>query len=575
MIAPEPGRGINTQTSLAVLLRNNLLACALVLAGLECWRPYFFLTDDNLDGSFPFFTEEGRRLLAGQTPFITDHLFGGGYNWLRDPAAALSWHPLYLLTSLLAGTPLHNAIIDVDAIVLFLLAAAGFVTLAHHLRREMALTVSDGWILFYTLSYTFSMIAITTGASWINFLGNVSALPWLALGILQKQARWGIGIVVLFTLHELLGGHLAPTVSNSIFLSLFAAGMGCARRSWIPVINWFAGYAVAAVILSPFLYFMLQGFFASFRAQGVVLMDMQANNIPFDEFPVSVLLGVAIWMVHAGHPLYTTYTYALGSSIAAWCILPALMSRAKWRDLEVVTFLMILFGALLVIRPVWITEIMMHLPVLRSMRWPFREFIQFQFFFHLFLLIRPPGLSLVARRMSAAFGTLVMISGMAFYPLPPTFNSMMWDRELVLTGGGARYWDQVRALLKPTDRVAVLIPFDIYTDDRFEEPYSLLGSYDYAQLYGFVNAWGYSPTAPRDQVYTKTYAFYPFGAYRPEQKQALMAERPDLKFIALESLRPLKITLSSRDGPTIDLTPYVPVRTWKHPPPGEEKPGQN
>jgi len=39
-----------------------------------------------------------------------------------------------------------------------------------------------------------------------------------------------------------------------------------------------------------------------------------------------------------------------------------------------------------------------------------------------------------------------------------------------------------------------------------------------------------------------------------------MAEKPDLKFITLESLHPLKITLSSRDGPTIDLTPYVPKR---------------
>jgi hypothetical protein len=80
-----------------------------------------------------------------------------------------------------------------------------------------------------------------------------------------------------------------------------------------------------------------------------------------------------------------------------------------------------------------------------------------------------------------------------------------------------------------------------------------------------VNAWGYSPTVPRDHVYTRTYAFYPFGAYRPEQKQALMVERPELKFITLESLHPLKITLSSRDGPTIDLTPYVPERLSKIP----------
>jgi hypothetical protein len=112
----------------------------------------------------------------------------------------------------------------------------------------------------------------------------------------------------------------------------------------------------------------------------------------------------------------------------------------------------------------------------------------------------------------------------------------------------------------------------LYEDNRFEVPYSLLGSYNYAAMAGVVNAWGYSPTVPRDQVYTKTYAIYPFGAYFLNQKQSLMAERPDLKFITLESLRPLKITLSSRDGPTIDLTPYVPKRISAPlpPPPHDE-----
>ena len=77
---------------------------------------------------------------------------------------------------------------------------------------------------------------------------------------------------------------------------------------------------------------------------------------------------------------------------------------------------------------------------------------------------------------------------------------------------------------------------------------------------GIVNIWGYSQTAPLDQVDIKIYAYYPYGAYQPEQKAYLLTQRPDLKFITLESLHPLKITLSSRDGPTIDLTPYVPKR---------------
>jgi len=232
----------------------------------------------------------------------------------------------------------------------------------------------------------------------------------------------------------------------------------------------------------------------------------------------------------------------------------------NWNEVDAVALALMILGAVLICRPVWMAQIMMHLPLFRSMRWPFRELLQFQFFLHLFLLVRPPGLPVRARRIIAMLGAGAFLIPMLLYPLPPTFNSMNWDRELIFTGGADRYWDQVRPLLKPDDRIAVLIPFDLYMSDRFEEPYSLLPTYNYAVLARVVNACGYSQTAPLDQLYTKTYAYYPFGAFRPEQKPALMAERPDLKFITLESLHPLKITLSSRDAPDIDLTPYVPKR---------------
>jgi hypothetical protein len=558
MLAPKPGN-LEKSTSLLILLRNNLAVSALIFAALEFWRPYFFLTDDNLDGGYPFFIEMGTRLLHGQSPFVSEHLFGGNYDLLRDPTF-FTWHPLYLIGSLLAATPFRHAIIDVDAFGFYMLATAGFVTLAHYLREDLALKVSDGWIMFFTLSFTYSMIALATGASWLNFMGNQSALPWLVLGILQKTWRRGIGFVTLFSLHQVLGGHLAPTISSSIFLSLFALGMSVSRRSWLPLGNWLIGYAVALVLLLPLLVPMLEGFSTSMRAEGVPLVDMQANNIPASEFPTSLFLGMALWLFRSAPPPTTTYTVALGASAAVWCLLSALGSRAKWRGLEVVILLVMLFAALLICRPVWISKIMMHLPLFRSMRWPFRELLQFQFFMHLFLLVRPPGFTQRARQFSAIFGTAVMAVPMVLYLHAPTFNEMLWDRELVLTGGFDQYWDHVRPLLNSSDRVAVLIPPKVWGEDRFEEPYSLLGTYNYAPAAGIINAWGYSPTVPRDQVYTKTYAYFPFGAYRPDQKNDLMAERPDLKFITLESLRPLKITLSSREGPTIDLTPYVPPR---------------
>jgi hypothetical protein len=168
-------------------------------------------------------------------------------------------------------------------------------------------------------------------------------------------------------------------------------------------------------------------------------------------------------------------------------------------------------------------------------------------------------------RACAVFGTLVYVVPTITFPLPPTLNEMTWDRELVMSGEADQFWLKVRAMMKPGDRYAVLIPLDLYEDDRFEQPYSLLGTFNYAAMFGTVNAWGYSPTVPLDQAYTRVAAFYPFGAYVPSQRAALLADKPGLKLMSLESSKPLRITLSSRDGPTIDLTPLVPVRRSKIP----------
>jgi len=555
VIAPDSDRGSNT--SLGALLRRNLLCSALVFLALELWRPLFFLTDDNLDGGYPFFMEVGHRLLHGQSPFISDHLFGGHYNMAHDMTFFV-WHPLYLLVSLLADTPLHLGIIDIDAFLLFMIATAGFVCLADHLRREEGVRISDGWLTFFTLSFVYSMIAIATAASWMNFAGNQSALPWLALGLLQRKALRSFLLIALFSVHQILGGNPAPTVSTTIFLSLFAAGLAIQRRSWQPALCWGAGTLAAIIVVLPLLIPLMMGFSESLRSRGVPVDDMQAYGIPAMSFPVSIFLGMALWWMHPElPPAHETYFLALGSSAAIWCIIPALAGRGGWKPLDLLVLGMIAIAGFLVCRPAFVIQIMAHLPVLKSMRWPFRELLQFQFFVHLFLLLRRPGYSPLTRWRLAVFSTAIFVLPAVTYSLPPTFNSMNWDRRLILSGKYQDYWAHVHALLKPTDRVAVLISRPLFDSDRFDIPYSLLGTYNYASIDGIINTSGYSSTTPLGQLYTRV-GYYPFGAYIPEQRNDLLRDHPDVKFITLESLQPVKITLSSGTGPTIDLTPFIP-----------------
>ena len=537
-----------------------LLGVVLIFAVLQCRLPFFTMTDDNLSTGYPFFSEVGRHLLKGEWPWYSDHIFGGHYNLLRD-LQYFSWHPLYLLTSLLVATPFHLWMLDIDAFVLYLIAAGGFVRLAIYLREEGLTQASDGWILFCTFSFTFTMMALTTCASWLTFENNAGALPWLALGIMHRSWRWGLGLITVVSVHQILGGHPEPLVSNTLFLSLFAVGIAWWRRSWQPLVVCALGFMLAVILVSPLLVPALEGFFSTGRATGTYLSDMQDNNIPLLFFSPSFFVGTALALLHEGPPGTENgiYIFSLANCAAAWCLVPALVSHARWRFLEV--FSLGLFGLTVVFiwRPVWISEVLLHLPVLKAMRWPFRELVQLQFFFHLFLVLRPVTWSPRARLWTAAAGTAVFVIPMLMNQVPPTFNTMPLDRAIILSDRLEPYWAKVRAYMKPDDRFVILLPIAPVQHDSMREPFSYLGGYNYPMLADVICGSGYSQTPPRGQIYLKAPLLSPWGAYNISQRDDLLREKPDLKFITLEQVHPLKITLSSREGPTIDLTPFIPA----------------
>ena len=551
----ERGGAVASPARLTVL---TLLFVAIIFAALQCRKPFFTMTDDNLAAGYPFFCEVGNHLLHGESPRYSGYIFGGHYDFLRD-VQYFSWHPVYLLVSLLAGTPFHLCILDVDALFLYLLAAAGFARLACALREEGVYQGSDTWLLFCTLSFTFTMMALTTCASWLSFENNTGALPWLTLGILQKEARWGIGLVAFFSLHQILGGHPEPLVTNSLFLSIFAAGVGWWRRSWRPLLWWGIGTTLAVILVLPLLIPALEGFFTSGRSTGTVLSDMQSNRIPADVFSLSFLAGTALswWNQPPNGTINGIFIFSLGTCAGAWCLLPAMFSRAPWRFLEGFALALTGLAVLLVCRPLWVSEILLHVPLLKAMRWPFRELVQLQFFFHLFLLLRPVTCRPRTRFLAAWAGSLVFAVPMLLYQVTPTFNDMPLDRQLVLSGKFDTYWAKVGKFFQPGDRFVILMPEATTQTDSMFEPYSLLGAYNYPMLAHVVCASGYSQTAPADQRPLKTALLSPWGAYKIDQRENLLREDSGLKFITIERRQPLQVTLSSRDGPVIDLTPYI------------------
>jgi hypothetical protein len=545
------------------LLGWTLLATGVVFLLLQIWRPYYFLTDDNLSVGLPFLTELGRHLKSGQSPFFSDFLFGGHYNLLRD-ANYFSWSPVNFAVSLLADTPGRFAMLDLLALLDLVLAAAGFVLLASAVRAELALRVSDGRLLFLTLSFVFSTFILTTGASWVNFLGNQAVLPWLTLGLWQTTWRRSIGLLTLFSLYEVLDGQSATTISNGLILSLFALLLCAHRRSLRPLGCWIAANVLTLVIISPILLPALGGFMHSPRGAGISVELLHRFAMPALLFPTSFLFGNYFEMAaYFGHIQSSTFLLfprlpTLLACAAAWCVFPLVCQRRRWTRLEGGCAALIVLLVLMVIRPIAITQVMAHVPILRSMRWPFREILQLLFFFHLLLVIRPWAGSTVFQNRLACF-SLALFALPLFFTPALTLNPLTEDRAALLSGRADRFWTAVKTQLGPGDEIATVIPDALWQKALGEIPYAMTGTADFPAYFQVRCISGYSQTAPTDQLALATPPYFWFGAYSPDQVLLITKDRPNLRILTVTHFYPLRMTLSAASpaGAAIDLTPLI------------------
>jgi hypothetical protein len=539
------------------ILSRTLLATVVVFGVLQIWRPYYFLTDDNLCVGLPFLTEMGRHLKSGQSPFFSDYLFGGHYNWLRD-VMYFDWSPITLLTSLLADTPGRFFMFDLIALLNLLLASSGFLILAKSMREELQLEISDGRLVFLTLSFVYSTFILTCGASWANFLTNQASLPWLVLGLWRRS----LGVLILFSLHQALGGQAAVTISNSLILLLFAMVFCLHRRSFLTLVYWVTGNVITLLLISPILLPAFGGFLQSQRAGGLPVDQLNSLAMPAALFPLSFLFGNCFEMIARVGGIHDATLFlfprmpTLLASAAAWCVFPALSKRRPWTLLEIGCAGLICLLVLFVVRPFGITTWMSQVPIVRSMRWPFREILQLLFCFHLLLVLRPWAGS-VSTQNRIAWISLILFALPLFFTRPLSFNPLLADRQAVFSGEGEQFWFRVKTLLSPTDRIATVIEPKIWYRSLIQMPYSLAGTADFPAYYRVPCISGYSQTAPLGQLAIPVRPYYWFGAYAPSQIPLITKGHPELRIIRVEGINPLRLSLSNRIGPPTDLTPLL------------------
>jgi hypothetical protein len=495
----------------------------------------------------PLVVEFYGKLWSGQWPFVTDALFGGGYSWLRDPMVFSLVSPFLLICSPLALTPFYFLLPDLVGTLILLATAGAFCAAALFLRKRLELEITDEWIVFLSLSYTFSVYALLVNASWIMFINVHAAYPVVFAALFAKSMWRGAWIVAAAVVFALLGAHPHPFCYLLIFGGLLAVGVSWARRTWQPIAIFSAGSALGLLALLPLVWPVLQGFTTSWRG-GVMGVDfVRAFNIPFGRLMSSWIVGPADLLVHGPHVMH--FAQPIYVAALAWSLvnLPLLLlifhRRRRFARLEVVLVVCIALCVLFIARPVWLAQLLAHVPLLRSLRWPFREIAVLHACTHLLAVLCFTPRFRPALRIGAVASGAVALAFL--FHRAPSFNELAMDRELIISGQAAAFQRVLKGIYGEEPRVIISAPHEVVMGEagRSPLPFAALGSHNYAPLFGTVNIAGYSSTIPQSAAPEK-HALEPMhwgGIYSPEQAQREIARDPRLLQLTLRSRRPILV----------------------------------
>lgn len=558
LLSPIPGEPAPAPTSSAKkhgrsparasseFLLDHPLATTLFLAllgalALQLWRPLYHLTDDNLSGWWPITMQFYQRLWAGMWPFVNDSQFSGGYDLLKDATSFSVVSPYIALCSVLVNTRFATWIPDLVSTLNLITIAGAFCWSALALRDSLALKITNGWIILLSLSFAFTPFNLEVGASWIGFLNAQASAAVLVAALFLPSTGKAIPLIAGALLYALFGGHMHPTLYLGLFAGIFTLLVAWALGSWQPILRYAAGGALALLLALPMLAPTLGGFSSGSRSVAMSVAQASSLNIPplpllasFLLGPVSVSLVEPVPLHPSSDPLFHC---ALVFALINLPLVVLLVRHRQWSRLEGSICAVIALLGLFIVRPDWLGQTLAHVPLYRSLRWPFREVGLLQFFTHFLLLLLLGPATWKWARPSAIVGAAMF--GLVFLNAPPTFQPFALDRKLILSGETHRFWEQVKNDYgRPLKIVVSGNPDDFYSSRNPAVPFSILGSYNYASIDGLVNVSGYTPTPPASAHLDHVSPFFFSGIFGHREAIYLQQRDPTLLRVSLLRIDP-------------------------------------
>ena len=456
----------------------------------------------------------------------------GGHDLRVDSATISLWNPFAVLVSPLALTPLKFWMIDARVGLQMVAGAVVFAALLQRFRALYNPQLSNARLVFLSLSFVFCSWNLIIVSSWQDYIAMTVAAPLALWGLWHEKRIWGILAVVYAVAHGLLAGHPGPWSYFLVGFSVLALGQSALEKNAEKCGRWLAGALGGVILTLPILWPAAMTFLHQPRSAAMAPEIAAAFAVPSGVLLLSpfVSSGSAL----SGEPfgiflLPTAQSYSIASCAAGGLILLALAQKRALNGPQKVILPLLFLAFLLCVRPQWLSEIMAHLPVFRSLRWPFKEVFWVVLGLHLLAALRTQPLRTIWQRAIATLGVLAWAGSLLLAPAP-SFNPMQADREFLLSGRAEAFWSQ-----KKTDP-NFKTPFVPVIERRFLKAkvrqkvvFSRVGAYNYPALFDVPSQSGYKiPGFNWSLAQSLQRDNDPCGALTPAEFAQLQKMRPEI-----------------------------------------------
>ena len=507
---------------------------------LQLWRSHYFLTDDNLTWHLPLDIAAARRLWSGGNVFWEPNLYDG-FDLRGNPAAIALWNPFALLVSPLALTPLKFWIIDARVGLQMVASSVTFAALLARWRELYNPQLSDKRLIFLTISFVFCSYNLIVVASWHDYIALSLSAPLALWGLWNANRKIGFIAIIYAVAHGLLAGHPGPWSYFLVGFSVLTIVQSLIERDAEKARRWFIAMPLGIVATLPFLIPALSTFAQLPRAAAQATGEASWLAMPWKALLFSPFAGSLSAL--AAQPFRIFYlapqhAYALASSLAGGLILLSLFAKRRWSGLQITLGVLLFVAFLLAIRPPWLAQIIAHLPIFRSLRWPFKEVFWIVLGLHLLAALRSQPLPKLWQR-AVVMGGATIWAGSMLSAAAPSFNPMNADREFLFSGRAETYWRNKKSDPNFVTPFVPVAPRNLIREKvRQNVLFSRLGAYNYPALFEVKSASGYKVGGFDWNLAQKLAGAEPSGTIAPAQVAPLHRARPDIGFVYLQPQSP-------------------------------------